>query len=439
MKQRQPGASEVLAPGFTTAPFWTEGLSPFASASDPLPARLDVAVIGGGYAGLSAARTLAAGGRAVAVFEAGRIGDGASSRSAGALGNVPKAKLGDLARSHGDRLARQIYAEARQAREFVERLVRQEQIDCELETGGRFIAAHSAKAFAKFEKDLPVFREAWGEVTLVSPADQHREVGSHAFFGGVRLADSATLQPALLHRGLAEAAARAGAHIMEGTRVIDTRRTAGAFEVATPTARFRTDEVVIATNAETGRDTATMRRLRRRLILVPAFALATEEMSAETLARVLPKRGSFIDTCKMVHYMAPAGRSNRLVMSGRAGRGDGGMAGKAIRIFAYFRERFPALRSVRVSHCWGGRFAVTGDWLPHIGVEEGVHYVLGCCGTGVPMSTWLGHKVAQKILGEDEAATAFDRPLPGIRFSAARNLLLPLAVRAYAVRDRWFR
>src|SRR6185437_3136601 len=236
MKRHQPGASEVLAPGLTTAPFWTEGLPPFASTPGPLPSRLDVAVIGGGYAGLSAARTLAAGGRAVAVFEAGRIGDGASSLSAGALGNVPKAKLGDLARSHGDRLARQIYAEARQAREFVERLVREEQIDCQLETDGRFIAAHSAKAFAKFAADLPALREAWGEMALVPAADQQREIGSRAFFGGLRLADSATLQPALLHRGLAEAAARAGAHIAQDARVIDIRRMAGAFEVATRTA-----------------------------------------------------------------------------------------------------------------------------------------------------------------------------------------------------------
>jgi glycine/D-amino acid oxidase-like deaminating enzyme len=85
---------------------------------------------------------------------------------------------------------------------------------------------------------------------------------------------------------------------------------------------------------------------------------------------------------------------------------------RARRIFGHFAARFPDLQGVRVSHCWTGRFAVSSDLIPHIGVKDGLYYVLGCRGTGVPMSTYLGHKLALKILGQDAGSTVFDRRLP---------------------------
>lgn len=439
--------NDVLSPRFATTPYWTEGLTAFDPPISADAAHVDVAIVGAGYAGLSAARTLAVNGCSVMVLEADVVGTGASSSSAGSLSSTPKAKLSELISAHGERVARQIYTEARQARDFVERLILELEIHCQLEVGGRFVAAHSERAYRTLEATLPALRAACGDVSLVPAQEQQRVLGSSAFFGGVWFADSATLQPALLHRGLAKAAVAAGAQIRQHSRVIDIRRLSGRFEVTIANSdvrpgrgmRLRAANVIIATNAETGRDTAQMRRLRRRLTIVPAFALVTEEMSSRTLARVLPQGGSFSDTCKIIHYMATILHSNRLVMSGRAGRSDGDLRTKARRIFAYFSSRIPALEGVTVSHCWGGRFAISGDWLPHIGCEEGVHYMLGCCGTGVSMSTYLGHKVAQKILGITRSTSSFDRPLPRIAHWPANNLLLPLAVRAFALRDRWFR
>ena len=169
------------------------------------------------------------------------------------------------------------------------------------------------------------------------------------------------------------------------------------------------------------------------------MALATEEVDAELMRRVLPIGGPVSDTYKIVHYIAPNETGRRFIISGRAGRADGGLAQKAERLFGYFADRFPDLAGVKVSHCWTGRFAITGDWVPHIGVEDGIHYVLGCCGTGIPMATYLGHRVAEKILRREERESAFERPLPALRFHGARTLLLPLAVRAYSLRDRLFR
>ena len=429
----------ALSANFKTEPYWTEGLEAFVAPATSTDRFIDVAVIGGGFAGLSAALTLARHGCSVTVFEAAGIGDGAAARSAGSLGHVPKASLGDLTARYGHNAALAVYCEARQAREYVEALIRDCRIECGLRTSARFIAAHSPRAFARQRDNLESLRVAWGEVELVRREEQHREIGSDAFYGGIRQLNSATLQPALLQRGLARAAIGAGAALLQQARVLEVRREASGFEVVTGDGSHRAEHVIVATNADTGIGPARFRDLARRLIVVPAYALATEEVSVELMQRVLPIGGPVSDTYKIVHYIAPNEDKRRFIISGRAGRAEGSLAQKAQRVFGYFTDRFPDLARVKVSHCWSGRFAVTADWVPHMGMENGIHYVLGCCGTGIPMATYLGHRIAEKILSRGDQESAFERPLPPLSFHGARNLLLPLAVRAYSLRDRLFR
>jgi len=430
---------DVLASDFSTEPYWTDGLPPFVPPQREIGPSVDVAIVGAGYAGLSAALTLARAGREVAVCEAARVGTGASSRSAGSLGHVPKAGLADLKARYGESVAHRVYAEARQAREYVETLVREHQIECCLRSSGRFIAAHSPRAYAKLEDSLPELRDTWGAVELVPREGQRAHIGSDAFFGGLRLATAATLQPALLHRGLARAVVGAGAHLLQETRVTAIGSDAGGFAVTTNAGKIKARAVVIATNAETGRATPTLRRLSRRMAVIPAYVVVTEPIAPERMMRILPSEGSVSDTCKVLHYMAPNETQQRLVMSARAGQSDGGLHEKARRVFGYFAARFPDLRGVRVTHCWTGRFALSRDLIPHIGIEDGLYYVLGCCGTGVPMSTYLGHRLALKILRRDEGSTVFDRPLPLMSVWRRSPALLPMAVRAYDLRDRLFR
>jgi glycine/D-amino acid oxidase-like deaminating enzyme len=373
------------------------------------------------------------------VCEANCIGEGASSRSAGSLGNVPKAKFDDLVERYGEATARRVYAEARQAREYVEFLIRDLSLECDLATEGRFIAAHSPKAFARQRASLSALRAAWGNVELVDRGEQRGYIGSDEFFGGVWLSDSSTLQPAKLHRGIAQAAIHAGACVLQSTRVTSIERGVNRFRIKAGSHYLDAQHVLLTTNAETGADTPHSRHLRRGLTRVPAFALATEPLSEATLHEVFPRRGSFSDTYKIIHYMAIAGNTTRLVISARAGRSDGGLDKKATRIMKYFSQRIPALGGVRATHCWSGHLAVTADWIPHVGVEAGVNYVLGCCGVGVPMSTYLGHKCALSVIGSKDGQTVFDRALPIIPYWPANNWFLPLAVRTLDWRDRWFR
>lgn len=432
-------SNRYLSSDFTTEPYWTDGLEPFRSPVGPSDRQTDVAVVGGGLTGLSCALTLARSGCGVTIFEAGAIGDGAVARSAGSLSHVPKASLADLTTAYGRDTALSVYREARIAREYVELLIRTHQIDCGLQTVNRFLAAHSETAFARQRGNLESLRESWGDVELVPREDQRRMIGSDAFFGGIKMANSATLQPARLQGGLAHAAVSAGAKLLLGTRVLDVRGVPGAFEIVTPDASYRARHVVLAMGAATGLGPSRFSALARRLIVVPAYCAATEEVSPELLNRVLPVRGPVSDTYKIVNYIAPSENGRRFILSGRAGRADGGLAAKAERMFGYFAARFPDLRHVKVTHCWTGRFAISADWIPHVGLEDGIHYALGCCGTGIPMATWLGHQIGLKILGHASSVSAFERPLPPIPFHAARTLMLPLAVRGYALRDRLLR
>jgi len=434
-----PTTDEFLAANFTTEPYWTEGLEPLDLAVQRPPSSADVVIIGGGFAGLSAAITLARGGRSVLVLEAARIGAGAAARAAGSLGHVPKATLTDLAAVYDTDTARAVYKEAREARTFVERFIKENGIECDLRIASRFVAAHSPRAFERQKAALPTLRDTWGDVEIVERSAQHTLIRSDAFYGGVKANDSATLQPALFVRALARLAVSSGAIILENTRATDVKRTASGFDVVGDARRFRAKEVILATNADTGIGTVGFQSLRRRLIPMPAYALATEEVGADFVRRILPINGPVSDTYKIVNYIAPSMDGKRLIVSSRAGRQDRDMRTKAQRMWRYFADRFPGLGDVRISHCWKGTFAVTADWIPHLGVEDGFQYILGCCGTGVPMSTFLGFQAASKILDPRRPRSVFERPLPPLPFMGAGSLFLPFAVRGYELRDRLFR
>ncbi len=432
-------SSDLLAEDFSTEPYWADGLPPLDIPEASPPRSVDVAVIGGGFAGLSAAFTLAQGGRSVAIFEARTIGAGAAARAAGSLSHILKASMGDIAARYGVNVAREAYREAKAAREFVESLIERHRIECGLRRCARFIAAHSPRAFARQRAGIEALRASWGEAELVERGRQRELIGSHAFFGGVLVPKVATLNPALLQRGLAGAALAAGAALLQNCRVLAVDGGSGAFEIASERGRTTAREVVLATNAETRLAGRRFRPLARRLVVMPAYAAASEEVPAETVRAALPLAGPVSDTYKIIHYIAPDHTGRRFIVSARAGRADGDLRGKAERMFGYFRERFPALARVRVSHCWSGNFAITGDWIPHAGRQAGIHYVLGCCGTGIPMATYLGYKTAETILARRALPSVFERPLPPLPYFGLAEPLLPLAVRAYEWRDRLLR
>jgi glycine/D-amino acid oxidase-like deaminating enzyme len=391
--ERKPKTDAMLTPDFTTDPYWWLDAPLRDVREEPLPADADVAIIGAGYTGLSAALTLARGGRAPLILEADLPGAAASTRNAGNLNPVLKTGFAEFREKYGLETAAAFYREARTAMAYLGQLIEDEGIACGFARSGRFYAAHSARAYESLARELGVLRDAVGfQGEMVPRAEQGREIGGDSYFGGQVVHDAGFVHGALYHQGLMARACAAGADIHAHTRVTGIARDSAGFSLETNRGRVTAREVILATNAETGGEDRLFRHFRRRLVPIRTFAAATEPVPADLIKRILPSGRPVIDTHKILNHIQPSPDGSRLILGGRACRNDhGALRGTAERLHRHFSRRFPDLADVRISHCWDGLFAFTFDHLPHVGMHEGVHYALGFCGTGIPMGTWLGH------------------------------------------------
>jgi glycine/D-amino acid oxidase-like deaminating enzyme len=421
------------------APYWWDAAPrPTGPLEDP-PTRAQVAVVGSGYTGLSAALALASRGIDVVVLEAESPGWGASSRNGGMVGPAfHLAGAGALSQRFGEERARAILEEGLMMVRHLEDLIAREGIACHYRRSGRFTGATSAKAYDRMARTLEENRRLVDFAgTMIPRARQREEIGSDCFHGGLLLPDDGGLHPGLYHLGLLEATRRAGARVVARSRVEKITRTLGSIELLTPRGTVTAERVIIATNAYTGDATPD---LKRRLVPIVSAIIATEELNPALMARLVPNGRMLADTRRVGVYFRPSPDGKRLIFGGRALRQDGSRAAaesNAHHLHARMREIFPDLARTRVSHYWDGKVAFTFDRLPHLGEVGGLHYALGYCGSGVTRSTWFGTKVALKLLGDPEGRSAFD----GIEFETRPTYkgdpwFLPALILWYRALDR---
>jgi glycine/D-amino acid oxidase-like deaminating enzyme len=433
---------QLFHPDFKPEPYWWEAARPTIEGSRDLPAHTDVLIVGSGYAGLACALELQRGGRSATVAEANAFGEGASSRNGGAVSaslNLGKGLAGGASRKATDldeAEVRRFLGEGVAVLDLLENLIRREAIQCHYERSGRFSGAyarqHLAGMYATVEK-LNKYAEAGAEV--LEPTRQREEIGSDFYHGGMLIRRSGKLHPALYHNGVLAACRRAGVRLSANTKVVQIEGKRGAFEVTTSAGRTRAEAVVIATNGYTGELTP---ELRRRLIPVASHIIATEELPADLAKRLIPNGRTISDTPRVLHYyrMSPDGR--RMIFGGRARFTDVGPEVSAPLLHQAMTVRFPELAGARVTHSWRGNVAFTFDHMPHMGVlnggvRDGLHYCLGCNGSGIAMMTYLGHLVARNILGGGNVESAFaQRPFPTRPLYTGKPWFLPLV-------GAWFR
>lgn len=429
---------DIFSADFKEEPYWWMDAPLRSVEAAPLPARVDVAVVGSGYTGLSAALPLTRAGRSVLILEANTPGEGASTRNAGNVSRTLKWSFDGLVHRYGIDAATAYYREAALAIEHLDETIKSERIDCLFKRTGRYYAAHSPRAYEALAREVDVlFKRVGYKADMIPRGEQRAHVGSDVYFGGQVVHGPGYLHGALYHRGLIDRAVEAGVMIAGQTRVTGIQRTDLDFEVVTSRGRLRAVQVIVATNAYTGRDGPVFEYLRRRLIPVNSYACATEPVPAELIQSLVPGGRPVITSHKVVFHIQPTPDGKRLIIGGRAGRRDKDLRTTAAYLHNHFAERFPQFASVRLARCWDGYFAFTFDYLPHIGVQDGVHYAVGCCGTGIPMGSHLGRKLALRLLGKAaEAKTAFDgRDFPGMRFYNGEPWFLPTVMNYYDFRD----
>ncbi|MGA9390715.1 MAG: FAD-binding oxidoreductase [Candidatus Sulfotelmatobacter sp.] len=396
----------------TTAEF------PRTNVAEALPDRVDVAVIGAGFTGLSAARTLAKRGASVAVLESETIGWGASSRNGGMVLTGMKLGVNKLISMYGRELTRRMYTASLATIDCVEQIVREEGIDCDFSRCGHLEVACKQKHFDDYARQAEVIaREFNHQLRVVQKNELRDEIGSDIYYGGMVDEVSAGANPARYVAGLAQAALKAGAQIFEhacAQRIgRDTHNGEQGWSITTSRGSLWAREVFVGTSGYTGRVTPA---LHKRIIPIGSFIITTEVLP-ETLAHELSPRNRMIYDSKNYLYYYRLTPDQRMLFGGRAAffpENDQTIRESAELLRRGMIEVYPQLRASKVEYVWGGTLDFAFDIMPHAGQMDGMYYAVGYAGHGVAMATYQGQKMAELIAGDKP-----ENPFVGISFPGA--------------------
>lgn len=417
-------------------PYWWTFFAPRDDLRNELPARTDVAIIGGGYTGLTAALALARNGITATVIEAEDIGFGASTRNGGGVGgavNVGKSLSGKrLQYQTGEREA--ILTESAKAFLSIESLVRDQGIACDWQSNGRFVGAWTPGHYTAQAESLDFLNTHADLGATMLPRDrQHEHLRSDLYFGGMLVERSATVNPALLYKGLLDRAIAAGTRLCGHSRVTGVTRESGGWSVTTTRGQVIAEKVIVAAN---GYIDPAAPNLRRRIIPVFSNIIVTEELSDGLAQHVFPTNRYVNDSPRIRSYYRLTPDGKRVLFGGRGTFGAATARDHARSLHAMMIDRLPDLRGTKVAYSWSGRIAFTLDSIPHVGEQDGLHFALGCNGSGVAMMTYLGDYLGEKVAEKSTYISKFERPLPGHPLYSGSPWFLPLLGRYFQVRDR---
>jgi glycine/D-amino acid oxidase-like deaminating enzyme len=411
-------------------PYWLDTAPPFTDGEQgPLEGTADVAIIGGGFTGLSAALAAVRKGASVVVLEAEAIGSKASVRNGGHVNNGMAHSFVAVAAKHGVDRARELYQAFDAAVDAVERIVREEKIYCDFRRAGKVKLAAKPAHFASIAKNYEMIsREVDPDTQLLFKDDIPNEVGTDRFFGGM-------LHMGKFSRGLASAAARSGARIFENACVTKLEKQAGSgFRITTPRGHLTASQVLVATGGNTE---GPFGYFRRRFVPIGAFVIATEPLDPAVAARSMPGNRTVTTSRNLVNLfrLSP---DNRLIYGGRARfalsspRSD---AKSGVILQRSMLDVFPQLTGVSIDYCWGGLIDMTADRFPRTGERDGLYFAMGYSGYGAQMSVHLGSLMVDVMDGHPEKSPFGHMPWPAIPGHFGRPWFLPIVGAYYKFKD----
>lgn len=395
---------------------------------------VDIAVVGGGFTGLSAAAHLAKAGVNVALIEAHRFGDGASGRNGGQLGSGQRAWAEDLEDELGFSRAKALFDLGEEAKAHLLDFAAANSIDIDYRPG-QMSVAHKQRYVGDYEKHAAIMRERFDypHIAFMDADETAERLGSDRYFGGVRDTGTGHIHPLKLVVGTARAARAAGAQLFENTRASGIARSEGKVRIATGHGTITAEKCLIATNAHgEGLDAESA----AHIMPIGSFIGATAPLGDDS--PVLPGGEAVDDSRFVVRYFRKS-PDGRLLFGGREiyASGEGG----AIRahIGRQISDLYPALKGVEITHAWGGYVGITLPRKPFVReVMPNVIAAGGYSGHGVILSNFTGKLYAEAVCGNRDRLALLEElqipPFPGGRL--LRPALTFLALNWYALRDR---
>ena len=379
--------------------FWHDTVEmPSGYDKNLLLEKVDVAVIGGGYTGLSAALTLAKRGASVAVLEAESIGWGASSRNGGMVLTGLKIPMQTAIKRYGREVARRLFQCSLDSIVTVEQICKEEGINCGFARTGHLLTANKPRHYELLADEVELMAKEFNHaVKLVPRSEQRAEIGTDLYFGALVDEVSAGVNPAQYVSGLAAAAEKAGASLHARARVIRLKRREKRFFVETERGSLTAENVFVGTNGYTD---AAITGLHRKIMPIGSFIIATEPLSAELSHDLSPHNRMIFDFKHFLNYFRLSD-DNRMIFGGRAAFFPENE--RTVRQSADILRRemvavYPRLRDVEVEYAWGGTLGFAFDLMTHVGETDGMYYSLAYAGHGVAMGTYLGKTVAESML-----------------------------------------
>lgn len=425
-----------MAEPFPLAPALWAATAPPAPDTPPLDGDrdADVCVVGGGFAGLSAALHLAEAGARVVLLEAREPGWGASGRNGGQV--IPGLKFDpdELRAKFPGEAGERLVSFAGRTADAVFDLIERHGMDVPCRRAGWVQGAHTPAGLDQVARRAEQWARAGADVAVLDRAAVADHLGSGAYLGGWVDRRGGAIQPLAYARGLARAALAAGAALHGASPVAALRRESGRWRAVTAAGHaVSADRVIVCTNGYSG---GLVPRLARTVVAMNSFQVATAPLSDNVRATVLPGGHVSSDTRKLLLYFR-LDHEGRLLMGGRGRLGEPTAATDWAHLERVLAKIYPQAAGAPIAHRWGGRVALTRDFLPHLHEPEpGLLADIGCMGRGVGLQTLLGAALARYAASGDRRHLPFPvvpiRPIP---MHALRRLYVSAIIAWYRLND----
>lgn len=388
-----------------TTPYWWDNQEPVEISDRPQADQIEVAVIGGGFTGLSAALTCVEKGAETVLFDAEQPGFGASTRNGGMIGAPHRHAFERDLKIYGRDLTARLAQEGSEAYHYTRSLYTNGNIDADFQPVGRIQLANTMGQFLAMKEKAEILNGLHDQGIQVVERDQlSQHIRSDIYFGGLHYPDHGGLHPRKAHDGLLKKALSAGVTVQPHTPVLDVHRRANGYELRTSKGSIIAKKLIVATNGYT---TPVIRWLSRRIFRIPSYLIATEELPADVVSRVAPGRHMMVESRARHSYFRPSPDGKRIVFGGRAALVPIDEYQAARRLQKTLSDIWPEARDWKITHSWQGFTGFTFALTPHLGEIDGIQFAMGYCGNGVALSPWLGRKAALRALGDPEGQSAY--------------------------------